>query len=362
MKVFTLSAQMQMPFDITIIHVNLTRQFRGGERQTLLLLENILADHPNIHQVLVANPKGRLFQDAQSLEKVDLIPSNSQLIGHNRVAAKSNTIVHAHEARAVHWAYLHWLLNKTPYIITRRVQDPIKTKWFNQKTYASAAACVAISHWISTHIESLGIKPILIPSSYDSKIKALPASKPALNNFYTTKLVQLGALVDSHKGQSTSIRALALLPKTYHLTIIGDGPDLTLLRAIATQANVSDRVLFKPWDDEAIEKLSDYDVFLMPSNHEGLGSIALDAMRANIPIIASHVGGLTDLIHDGTTGLTVEPGKPSELACAVRAVAEQPDLCIKLARNAAQNVKQYSPEIMTQRYVDIYKSINHRDT
>ena len=344
-----------MSQSFTIIHVNLTKNFRGGERQTLLLIRQIQDDYPCIQQILVANPQGRLFQEVKSLSTVVLIAARSQLTGHYTIPNSGNSVVHAHEARAVHWAYLQWILRKTPYIITRRVQDPIKQHWLTNSTYRSAAIRVAISKWIQTHLLERSFEAILIPSSYDSSIDYDDGTSSPKSSH--TSLVQLGALVDAHKGQSTSIRALANLSSDYSLTLIGDGPDRESLQELVRDLGLEERVTFKPWADEEVQNLKNYDIFLMPSMHEGLGSIVLQAMRAKIPIIATQVGGLTDLISHLETGLLLPPNDPERLSEYITEIKTKTELRRSLTYEAALKVRKYSPKNMATAYVKLYNEV-----
>lgn len=111
-----------------IIHVNLAKGFRGGERQTALLiqsLENLVAA-----QTLVCRHDSPLRDKLEDVANLRLVDANHQLAGHVRAGKAS--VVHAHEAKAVHWAWLHKRLYRTPYVVTRRVDTIIKDKWANR--------------------------------------------------------------------------------------------------------------------------------------------------------------------------------------------------------------------------------------
>lgn len=115
-----------------IIHVNLAKGFRGGERQTILLIK-ALAVHAHVaSQTLVCQPDSPMRVELSEVPNLRIVTAKHQLMGHHATGQAS--IVHAHEAKAVHWAWFHRVLYKTEYIITRRVDTPLNE---NPLTYCS---------------------------------------------------------------------------------------------------------------------------------------------------------------------------------------------------------------------------------
>ncbi|MGO2414907.1 MAG: glycosyltransferase, partial [Cobetia crustatorum] len=95
---------------------------------------------------------------------VEVIEISGRFRGHR--GRPRADIVHAHEAKAVHWAWLHQRLTGTPYLLTRRVPQPVKNKAFNRLTYRAAACRVAISSVIEAHLrERHWGETALIPST-----------------------------------------------------------------------------------------------------------------------------------------------------------------------------------------------------
>ena len=94
-----------------IMHVNLAKGFRGGERRTELLIQSLAAQ--GFKQSLVSRSDSPLRHRLHNTERLTFIKANHQLMGHWQAEAD---IVHAHEAKAVHWAWLHHRLKGTPYI------------------------------------------------------------------------------------------------------------------------------------------------------------------------------------------------------------------------------------------------------
>jgi glycosyltransferase involved in cell wall biosynthesis len=98
------------------------------------------------------------------------------------------------------------------------------------------------------------------------------------------------------------------------------------------------------------------DVLLMPSLHEGLPYTLLEAMALGIPVIASRVGGLAEVIQDGATGLLITPGNVSVLADAIRRLIADPSLRARLGDEALRLQRaKYSLEAMASSYLNVYR-------
>lgn len=147
----------------TIMHVNLAKGFRGGERQTELLIKE-LAKH-DLKQYLVCRDNSPLREHLKAVSNLEFITANHQLMGHFAVHQKID-MIHAHEAKAVHWAWIENRLRGTPYILTRRVPQQIKQNLFNKLCYKYASQAVAISSPIASYLSGLQLAPVTtIPSA-----------------------------------------------------------------------------------------------------------------------------------------------------------------------------------------------------
>lgn len=340
---------------MNIVHVNLAKGFRGGERQTVLLIEEL--SKRGCIQALVCRENSPMRDHLASVRGLNFITSNNQFMGHFNCPQVD--VVHAHEAKAVHWAYLHFVFTKTPYIITRRVDALIKDKMFNRLTYSRAASRVSISHEIRSLMSSSGFgESVLIPSaSADFEVNKEVSEKIKLQYKGYFLVGQAGALVDKHKGQLITIAAAKILASKYpdiKFIFLGAGEDEALFKRESSGFNNIEWLGFK---DNVADYIAALDLFVFPSRNEGLGSVLLDAMILNVPIIASNVGGIPDIIKDHKTGLLIQPNSPEALAEAIEALYLDADLRKKLVSGAEEFVKNYSPEVMTGKYLSLYKKV-----
>lgn len=161
-----------------------------------------------------------------------------------------------------------------------------------------------------------------------------------------------------------SIRALSLLDKKYKFLIIGTGEDEYMLRSLADELDVANRVVFKGFinHDSLPQYLQASDIFLRPSRSEGLGNSFLEAMAAGIPVIATKVGGIEDFMVDNETGLVCEVDDPKSIADKVMLIEKNPELADRIVIEAREMVKdKYEWNNITQKMKQIFFGLTQKD-
>src|SRR5215475_4011798 len=136
--------------------------------------------------------------------------------------------------------------------------------------------------------------------------------------------------------------------------IVGGGPERANLLARAEAQGVAAAFSFTGYDDDIPQRLTDADLFVLPSHTEAFPNAVLEAMSAGLPIVASGVGGLLELIDDGRTGLLVPPGDPRALAHSLCRVMADCALGDRLGKNASHEVQRYSYSRMTSSFELLY--------
>ncbi|MGY3725724.1 MULTISPECIES: glycosyltransferase family 4 protein [Cobetia] len=355
-------------------HVNLARGFRGGERQTLNLIADLARraspgenGEPGtpIRQSLVCLQGSPLITELVALKlpvTVDVIEIHGRFRGH--LGQPRADIVHAHEAKAVHWAWLHQRLTGTPYLLTRRVPQPVKDKWFNRLTYRAAACRVAISSVIESHLrERQWGETALIPST----LAHLPSDETAVGRlrerFGNTPaggrfvVGHVGALVDRHKGQRVLIEAARQLRDSHPQLLfvcLGAGEDEAAFKAESADL---DNLVWEGFHTNVGDYLEAFDLFAFPSRNEGLGSILLDVMDHGVPIIASEVDGIPDIVHDDATGVLVPTGNAQALASAIVALGDDAPRRERLVAGARAHLARFTPSAMGEAYLGLYQRL-----
>jgi glycosyltransferase involved in cell wall biosynthesis len=174
-----------------------------------------------------------------------------------------------------------------------------------------------------------------------------------------TPLIGIIARLSDVKGIDILIRAMPLIIKeipSANLLIAGQGPEENALKKLTESLALSANVRFIQVIDQTHELLCALDVFVMPSMMEGLGLSVIEAQACGIPVVASRVGGLVDLIEDEKSGYLTAVKDPKALAERIIKALKSPDHCTIMARQARLNVERhFSSELMLKKTLEIYE-------
>ncbi len=268
-------------------------------------------------------------------------------------------LIHAHEAKAGHLAFAAHLLFSIPYVLTRRVAKKPKQWLISQCVYHAAAQVVAISGNVRSVIATLApdINCTVIPSSF-SRLEVDNNQAANLKQRYCGKFIigHVGALENKDKGQVHIINtALKLTKKVSDLyfVFVGDGSDKEWFQTLAAN---SPNIEFTGFRTNVGDYYASFDLFLLPSLDEGLGSSILDAYYFGLPVIGSTAGGIPDLIRDKKTGLLVEPGNEEQLENAILRLYSDRDLARRLAEAGRASLTRFDINHTKDRYLDIYRA------
>lgn len=340
-----------------ICHINLAAGYRGGERQTELLIKELAAR--NWPQRLVVRTGSTLVKrcrETPGLQIAEVVPHPVSAA----FAARGSAIVHAHEARAV---YSGWLLKqtaRTPYLLTRRIHHAARRSFARSRAYRASDRVVAISSSIAETVYAhySDIECPVVPDAHANMLNGDAVLGTVLGHLRGKTVVgHVGELDHSHKGQGTIIEAARQLMHPHpelHFVLVGDGKDeKEFRRAAAGLCNLE----FAGFVDNVADYMAAFDVFIYPSLREGLGSSLLDAMAFGLPIVASGVGGIPEIVEDRVNGLLIPPGNAHELAEAVEHVVSDAGLRAAMRRENKTKATEYGVDRMASAYESIYRSI-----
>lgn len=170
----------------------------------------------------------------------------------------------------------------------------------------------------------------------------------AVTRFYPTKGI--------HVLVSAFAEVLAARPEAW-LLLVGQGPEEAALRAQCAALGVSSRVIFAGFQREIADHVGIQRVAAMPSLAEGFGLSAAEALALGVPVVASRVGGLPDVVRDGVTGLLVPPADARALAAALLRVIEDDALHARLSAAARADVERFSLDRYVGRLVELYHDL-----
>lgn len=184
----------------------------------------------------------------------------------------------------------------------------------------------------------------------DAEMRAAPGSG-------VVPVVTMVARFAAPKDHATLLQAMALIgDRTWRLRLVGDGPLLSDAKALACSLGLESRVEFPGSRSDVMALLAQSDVFVLASRFEGLPISILEAMRAGLPVVASNVGGVPELV-DEETGVLVSPSDAVALANALKRLLGNPGL---LAAMGAKGRKKYERDFkasaMIEKTLDIYRA------
>ncbi|MFQ5776486.1 MAG: N-acetyl-alpha-D-glucosaminyl L-malate synthase BshA [Terriglobia bacterium] len=144
------------------------------------------------------------------------------------------------------------------------------------------------------------------------------------------------------------------------LLLMGDGPERANAEYMVRQKGISQDVTFLGKQDAVHEKLGVCDLFLLPSELESFGLAALEAMACEVPVVATDVGGLRDLVHPGEDGCLVTPHDTGAMArCAIDLLSE-PERLRQMGRRARENARaRFCSTLIVPRYEAFYEQVRN---
>lgn len=229
---------------------------------------------------------------------------------------------------------------------------------------------VAISKPVAQHLsKDFHVEPsrvVLIPNGIDLSRFVIPRQEERdatrrKFNVQGAPIIGIIARLSDVKGHADLIKAfkevLLKFPDA-KLLIVGEGPQEDDLRRLVEGLRLSHRVDFYKIVNRTADVMPLFDVFVMPSLQEGLGLSVLEAQAMGLPVVASRVGGLADIIEHNRTGILVEPQDPGALAEAICGVLAHPAKAWDMGRAARMFVeKHYSSAQMVSATLAMYKDV-----
>jgi sugar transferase (PEP-CTERM/EpsH1 system associated) len=174
----------------------------------------------------------------------------------------------------------------------------------------------------------------------------------------TSRRVIHVARLQGSKDQTTLLRAARLVADAepgFQLELVGDGPLRTPLTALAAGLSLGRCVRFLGFRNDVADLLSKGDLFVLSSVSEGIPLALLEAMAAGLPVVATSVGGVTEVVLPGQTGLLVPPGSPEALARAVLILLRDPATAHRMGQAGRQRIeKEFDLRHVTARYENLY--------
>ncbi|MFH1352786.1 MAG: glycosyltransferase [bacterium] len=359
-----------------VFHIDSEKTFRGGQQQVLYLLEGLRKY--GVDNILICPGASPLFQRSYGVKKESAaMRSEFDIFSAIKIAKLINVekpdILHCHSAHALSVGVMARFFSKQkPKIIaSRRVDFRIKSRM----KYLSADKIIAVSKAIKKILVKDGIPEGKIEVVYSGveqgKFKSREADclKKEFNLSEKDFIVGNVAALTHQKDHKTLLKAVSLLVRNNEnlkFFIIGEGVLHNGLVKLSKELGISENVIFTGFRNDVANFYSLFGIFVSSSAWEGLGTSLLDAMLSGVPVVATAVGGIPEIIEDGVDGFLVPPLSPLKMSEKISALAKNTALREKFSQNGIRKAMKFSVDKMVSGSLEVYKKLinekNSRNT
>lgn len=378
-----------MPAAPCVAHVVLSLNVGGLER----LVIDLVREGKQLGQrqaVVCVEREGTLTDDARSLGAVVYCLDKRPGLQPKTVGRCANLfrkiqpdVVHTHQIGALTYAGRAARRTGVPVVVHtehgKHYAQRLRTRWLGRWAgrYADKFCCVSAD--IADEVRRTRVVPnakiLVVPNGIDVARFAQTVSAANLESKTDNLKSDLGipaqapvigtiGRLNEVKRQDVLIRGFAKLAARRpdaHLVVVGDGPLRGELEALAASTARAGNIHFVGYQSQPERWLQTMDIFALTSRSEGMPLSILEAWAAGVPVVASAVGGVPQLIADGHTGLLFESGDESAFRDSLARLLSDRSLGIRMACAARQRVEfEFSLAAMAQAYQELYREVFER--
>lgn len=359
----------------TILHVNTERGWRGGEAQTLLLARGL---QRRGHRCSVATPPGAPLEGRAARAGLETLPLEARGELDPRGVARLAGLLRRHRPEIVHYHTSHaitlgtlasYRAGRRIAVASRRVSFPLARNPLARLKYTHRVdRIIAVSEGIRETLLAAGVpghRVSVIPSAVDLERLGGPADRDAararLGVGTGDFLVGAVGHLAPHKGHSVLVEAAALAsprePKLRFL-LVGRGELEDELRSRISAASLSPVFRQVGFHEDVGAILPALDLLAFPSlSGEGSPAAPKEAMACGIPVVASDISGIREIVRPGLEGLLVRPGDPAALAEAILGLARSPDLRLEFAARGRERSLLFGLDHLVERTESLYRDL-----
>jgi glycosyltransferase involved in cell wall biosynthesis len=357
------------------LHIDTARTWRGGQNQVLVTVMGLRAlGH---RTMLVAHPNGELRRRAK--EGLDLLPLAPRMEMDLNAAWRLSRIVkqlrpdvlHAHDPHGVAMAALALSMStqlaKPPLVASRRVDFHLRGSSLSRWKYRQVDCFVCASAAIRKMLIGDGVPEVRAVTVHEGidleHVQSAPAADLHADLWlpHHAPIVGNVAALVPHKGQRHLIEsAMLVLPKVpdARFVIAGEGELRPALERQIREHHLEKHVLLAGFRPDVLSLHKAFDIFVMSSLTEGLGTSLLDAMACGKPIVATAAGGIPEVVVDGETGFLVAPRDHEGMARAIVALLKDEDLRRRMGEAGRTRARvHFSAERMVQDTLRVYQRV-----
>ncbi|MBU1097256.1 MAG: glycosyltransferase family 4 protein [Bacteroidetes bacterium] len=356
---------------IKVLHIDTEYTWRGGQQQAIYLHEALSSE--GIYSALVCQPHSELLLKCRSKNlKVIPVKMFNELdifaaVKIARICKRENfNFLHCHSAHSLSIGILIKLFMRDIKLIgVRRVDFHIRNKWKYNNKYVDKVVCISDKiKKVLIEDAILEEKLITIKSGIDiNKFKDVIPNDKFRNEFNIDRnklIVGTIAAFVGHKDYYNFVSAASIVCSKKDNVVfvaVGDGELLDEIKLRVHDYNLDERFIFTGYRTDIGEILKTFDVFVLASKKEGLGTSILDAQSTGLPVIATNTGGIPEIIEDGVTGIIVEPRHPEVLASAIIDLVEDDSKRNLIGLRGKESVSKFDIKITVAKNIELYNNL-----
>jgi len=355
---------------IRILHTESSKEIGGQELRIIKKLHYL--KKRGYWVGLVASKDSGIFKLAKEKEILvfDLDLSRRRLITLYKLVSitkrKNIDIVHTHSSRDSWYGLAVKIINSRVKLVrTRHISTPVKKHFFNKILYQKPDLIFTTGEKIKEYIESNFARSpgttISLPSGIDINLFNRDHVRPALNKeglFYVGTI----SILRSWKGINYLLEVIADISRNLadiRCIIVGDGPQKENLQELARKLNIERYVTFLGYRKDIPEILASLDILVHPSTaHEGLPQVILQALAMEVPVIATDVGSVAEVVINNRTGILIPPKDHNAIKKAILNIYQNYKHYKKMAQNGRKLVeKDYTFDSIVKKLEHYYISL-----
>jgi glycosyltransferase involved in cell wall biosynthesis len=365
--------QVKKPYHILYL-ANAGNIIGGGQISLRNLLEGL--DEKKYYPLVVCPNRGNLVDEfknigietiiikMESLRKLNVLSWISTICKLIRLIRKrSIDIIHSNGTRPTIYGGIAARLTKTPLIWHVRIADT--DNWVDKVLARFSTKILVVSKAVRLRFKGIKKKIAVVYNGID-----LDKFNPFINGtkirqefslLSSTPLVGIVGRLDNYKGHEYFIKAarkvIDAIPNTRFL-IVGDGENRKKLESLKMKLGLNGHVIFTGNRDDIAEIMAALDLFVLSSVSEGFGRSAVEAMACGKAVVASNVGGLSEVVEDGVTGKLIPSKNPDSLTMAILSLLEDNEKTRRMGHAGRQRAeKMFSLRENIMKTVRIYEQV-----
>ena len=360
------------------LHIDTARTWRGGQNQVLVTVMGMRA--AGHRAMLVAHADGELRRRAEEgLDFLPLAPRTEMDLSaawrlSRAIKQLRPDIIHAHDPHGVAMAALALSMSTQPkrakLVAARRVDFRLKGNALSRWKYDQVDRFICASEAIRKILLADGVAPARAVTVHEGIDLGHVAAAPRLaihEEFWLphgSPIVGNVAALVPHKGQRHLVEAAALVVREVpdaRFVIAGEGELRPTLEHLIKHLNLEKHVILAGFRPDVLSMHKAFDIFVMSSITEGLGTSLLDAMACGRPIVATTAGGMPEVVQDGKTGILVPPRDDRALADGIIRLLKDPALRERMGTaGLALAEARFSAERMVADTLRVYQGVVQR--